>query len=786
MMNIQALRHHGSSVLLGLVLYFGTTVALAQETFYAIDNALPFISVVDPATGNELSFVQITVPGILEADGVNYRSGNGLAINPLTGDMYAAIKFDDQAGPGRNLILLDPATGVGTNLGNMGQPIAGMAFSSDGVLYGVTGDCANNCGGSAIAETLFTINTATAALTQVQALGNGNDGEAIGFNPEDGMMYHMSGKGAGLIFERINLTTGAVTPIALSGDPVLNREAIGFAFDAAAGRFAGSLIDWDSGDAVFFSITSTGFIEDLGPLRFTWKDYAVLRQTVEPTTEYLFGIDNAEPGLSVINDLTGTELDFVPLTLEGEVIDRAVGLAVHPLSFEMFAVVNLQGSPTTERNLLQVNPVNGVARNVGVLNQRIASLAFDTGGVLYGVSGECNSGCGPSSLSETLFTVNTNDASLTQVQVLGNGGNGEAIGFNPADAHLYHMSGQGADFFFERIDLTTGSVTNIPISGDSIRNRAAFGFTYDSDQAIFIGSLFDPDLVEGDFVTVTPDGAVTVLASLQFRWKDFAYWDFDYASQTDIDNDGVPDDADDFPTDPDETTDTDGDGVGDNSDVFPSDPNEWLDSDADDVGDNADTDDDNDGIPDIDDPYPTGQFNDAPPVYWAFIFIEKLGGSGITAGCGGGNYCPTSSVTRAQMAVFLERGMNGADFSPPAATGNVFLDVGAGDFAANFIEQLAADGITAGCGNGNYCPNATVTRDQMAVFLLRAKYGAGYSPPPATGVFNDVDLSHWAVHWIEQLANEGITAGCGNDNYCPASPVNRDQMAVFLVRTFGL
>ena len=103
-----------------------------------------------------------------------------------------------------------------------------------------------------------------------------------------------------------------------------------------------------------------------------------------------------------------------------------------------------------------------------------------------------------------------------------------------------------------------------------------------------------------------------------------------------------------------------------------------------------------------------------------------------------------------------------------------------------FIEQLLLDGITSGCGNSNYCPDATVTRAQMAVFLLRAKYGSGYSPPAATGVFGDVDLSYWAVHWIEQLADEGITVGCGGGNYCPDESVTRAQMAVFLVRTFGL
>ena len=184
--------------------------------------------------------------------------------------------------------------------------------------------------------------------------------------------------------------------------------------------------------------------------------------------------------------------------------------------------------------------------------------------------------------------------------------------------------------------------------------------------------------------------------------------------------------------------------------------------------------------------YHLRRFVDIPSDYWAFSFIETLAASGITAGCGGKNYCPEDPITRAQMAVFLERGMNGSGFSPPAATGNVFLDVSANDFAASFIEQLFSDGITSGCGNNSYCPGATVTRDQMAVFLLRAKYGSSYSPPAAAGTFGDVTTSHWAAGWIEQLAAEGITAGCGGGNYCPEAQVTRDQMAVFLVRTFGL
>ena len=232
--------------------------------------------------------------------------------------------------------------------------------------------------------------------------------------------------------------------------------------------------------------------------------------------------------------------------------------------------------------------------------------------------------------------------------------------------------------------------------------------------------------------------------------------------------------------------DTDGDGVPDDEDAFPDDPTEWDDTDGDGIGNNADPDDDGDGVPDDEDDFPLGRFDDTPPGSFAFSFIEALARSGITAGCGGNNYCPDDSVTRAQMAVFLERGMNGSDFSPPAASGNVFLDVDTNDFAASFIERLFLDGITSGCGGNNYCPNDQVSRAQMAVFLLRAEHGSGYIPPTPTGIFGDVDLSYWAVNWIEQLAAEGITGGCGNGNYCPNDPVTRAQMAVFLVRAFDL
>jgi len=183
-------------------------------------------------------------------------------------------------------------------------------------------------------------------------------------------------------------------------------------------------------------------------------------------------------------------------------------------------------------------------------------------------------------------------------------------------------------------------------------------------------------------------------------------------------------------------------------------------------------------------------FSDVPFDHWAMDWIERLYAAGITGGCAVDplRYCPEASVSRDQMAVFLERGMHGSSYSPPAASGHVFGDVPASYWAAAWIEKLAADRITAGCGEGNYCPAYPVTRAQMAIFLLKAKHGSAYTPPaagPDTG-FNDVPSNYWAAGWIKQLAVEGITGGCAADRYCPENPVTRAQMAVFLVKTFGL
>ena len=115
-----------------------------------------------------------------------------------------------------------------------------------------------------------------------------------------------------------------------------------------------------------------------------------------------------------------------------------------------------------------------------------------------------------------------------------------------------------------------------------------------------------------------------------------------------------------------------------------------------------------------------------------------------------------------------------------------FEDVPPGYWAEDFLYTIFDEGITTGCSQDPplYCPEDTVSRAQMAVFLGKALHGSGFSPPPATGIFDDVPASHWAADWIEQAYVDGITNGCNTNLplYCPDDDVNRSQIAVLLLR----
>ena len=170
-----------------------------------------------------------------------------------------------------------------------------------------------------------------------------------------------------------------------------------------------------------------------------------------------------------------------------------------------------------------------------------------------------------------------------------------------------------------------------------------------------------------------------------------------------------------------------------------------------------------------------GPFVDVPGDGPHASAIGRLKGLGVVQGCGGGRYCPDAPVTRAQMASFLQRALE----LPPGPVDR-FADVDPTSTHAAAIGAVHEAGITLGCESGAYCPAERVRRDQMASFLQRA---LALPPGPVEG-FVDVDPTSTHAAAVGAVRQAEITVGCSSDgrSYCPSSSVRRDQMASFLVR----
>jgi len=153
--------------------------------------------------------------------------------------------------------------------------------------------------------------------------------------------------------------------------------------------------------------------------------------------------------------------------------------------------------------------------------------------------------------------------------------------------------------------------------GDYDENEGLGGVTVMPDSGTYYaitgdaGGFAIPILAAGDYTIEFSGGDLTIASVTRTVGVGTASVALDLLVGGDTDGDGVPDDQDAFPGDPNETTDTDGDGIGNNADTdddndgvadaedaFPLDPLESVDSDGDGIGNNADTDDDNDGLSD--------------------------------------------------------------------------------------------------------------------------------------------------------------------------------------------
>lgn len=234
---------------LAIVALFMAVMSSAQAPMFLVSNSNANLYKADTSSGN------ISNVGAMSPNTGSMSQCNGLSVHPCNGELF--IVANHSSSSDRSLMTVDN-NGNAELIGDMGDYVASIAFDSQGTLYAVTGD------GASTSETLYTVNQSTGAMTFVQSLGNGSDGEVIAYCPDNGKMYHWSGwesSLSSLTFESIDLNTNAVTNIGMTGtvSPTSIRAAayVGQGYFLLSHHASGTMALCDTSGVVVASSYST-------------------------------------------------------------------------------------------------------------------------------------------------------------------------------------------------------------------------------------------------------------------------------------------------------------------------------------------------------------------------------------------------------------------------------------------------------------------------------------------------------------------------------------------------
>ncbi len=154
------------------------------------------------------------------------------------------------------------------------------------------------------------------------------------------------------------------------------------------------------------------------------------------------------------------------------------------------------------------------------------------------------------------------------------------------------------------------------------------------------------------------------------------------------------------------------------------------------------------------------------------------------------SFCPNDNVTREELAAFVIRAVTGTTTPAIYNPAPYFTDVPATNPFFPHIQKLMDLDITSGCGTGLFCPTDTIPRWEMAIFMIRARlmlYGATFTTattPYFADVPTNIEGNGMPFPFIQRSYEEHITNGCGTNPliYCPDELVTRGQMASYIMR----
>jgi hypothetical protein len=172
-----------------------------------------------------------------------------------------------------------------------------------------------------------------------------------------------------------------------------------------------------------------------------------------------------------------------------------------------------------------------------------------------------------------------------------------------------------------------------------------------------------------------------------------------------------------------------------------------------------------------------GSFLDVSDTHWAASYIYAMANNGITVGCGGGQFCPQNIVTRGQTAAFIIRALYGETFAYTLLP--YFTDVPISHAFYKYVQRFKDDAITTTVGTFGVANS--VARGQMAAFIIRAKYGETF-PYTLVPHFTDVPETHPFFKYVQRFKDDGITTAVGT--FGVDTLVTRAQIAAFIGRAF--
>lgn len=175
--------------------------------------------------------------------------------------------------------------------------------------------------------------------------------------------------------------------------------------------------------------------------------------------------------------------------------------------------------------------------------------------------------------------------------------------------------------------------------------------------------------------------------------------------------------------------------------------------------------------------------------HWAAPLISALEARGIVAGDLDGRFDPNGSLTRAQLAKLLVVGIgNQADAQLLSRYDSRFADIPRWHWANGYIEALSEMAVTEGYPDGTFGPSDTVTRAQLAVFLVRAlglEDQAWSMHLIPTMYADDAEIPDWARGAVHVALSDGVMNGFEGGVFRPLQPVTKAEGATALLRLLG-